>query len=40
MGERTAEEKASFGKVKVQDGVTNQLTESNIEWIIDQYEKD
>jgi len=27
MGERTADERVSFGKVKLEDGVTNHLTE-------------
>ena len=35
MGELTADERASFGKVKVEDGVTHHLTEANIDWLID-----
>ena len=41
MGERTADEKASFGKVKtgnVEDGQPlSELTENNIDYIMDQY---
>jgi len=40
MGERTADEKISFGKIKLEDGVTHQLTESNIDWLIEQYENE
>lgn len=35
MGERTADEKASFGKIKVEDGVQHHLTDYNIDWLID-----
>ncbi len=40
MGELTANERASFGKVKVEDGVTHHLSEANIDWLIDQYESE
>jgi hypothetical protein len=40
MGELTADERASFGKVKVEDGVTHHLSEANIDWLIDQYEQE
>ena len=39
MGERTADECVSFGKVKMENG-TPQLTESNIDWLLDQYERE
>jgi hypothetical protein len=35
MGERTADERVSFGKVKIEDGVVFNLTESNIDWLIE-----
>lgn len=38
MGERTADEKATFGKIKTGDaGTPLELNESNIEWMIEQY---
>lgn len=38
MGERTANEKATFGKVKTgENGVPLELNESNIDWLIEQY---
>lgn len=40
MGELTADERASFGKVKVEEGVSQHLTEENIDWLIDQYESE
>lgn len=40
MGELTADERASFGKVKVEEGVSQHLTEANIDWLIDQYESE
>ena len=38
MGERTADEKATFGKIKPSaDDATRDLCESNIDWILEQY---
>ena len=34
MGERTADERASFGKIK---GEFLDINETNIEWVIEQY---
>lgn len=37
MGERTADEKASFGKVKTSDVAPPPINETNIDWVTDQY---
>ena len=38
MGERTADEKATFGKIKPSaDDATRDICESNIDWILEQY---
>lgn len=38
MGERTADERATFGKVKTGEcGAPLELNESNIDWLIEQY---
>ena len=36
MGERTADERASFGKIKGE--TTLDINETNIEWVIEQYQ--
>ena len=42
MGERTADEKASFGKIKSggDNAVSFELTESNVDWLLEQYRDD
>ena len=41
MGERTADEKASFGKIKTgENGSPLELNESNIDWLLEQYTDD